>query len=81
MLFAVRPVLPYVVRMGSPALRRKFLDVLPIKYLQKAKEFIDVMHEESIAVYESRKAALLEGKEAVNQQIGKGKDILSILRK
>lgn len=43
--------------------------------------FTDVMHEESMAVYESKKAALMKGEEAVVQQIGKGKDILSILRK
>lgn len=55
--------------------------MLPIKSLQKAKEFTDIMHEESMAVYESKKVALMEGEEAVVQQIGKGKDILSILRK
>lgn len=34
-----------------------------------------------MAVYESKKAALMEGEEMVVQPIGKGKDILSILRK
>lgn len=33
-----------------------------------------------MAVYKSKKAALMKGEDAVVQQIGKGKDILSILR-
>ena len=38
------------------------------------------MHEQSIEVYDAKKDALKKGEDAVVQQVGKGKDILSILR-
>lgn len=39
------------------------------------------MHNESIAIYNAKKEALAKGgNDALAQQIGKGKDIMSILR-
>lgn len=38
------------------------------------------MHDQSVEVYNAKKNALAEGDDAVVQQVGKGKDILSILR-
>lgn len=76
----MRPILPTIVRIGTPAFRRKVVEWLPLKIVQEAIEVIDIMHEESISIYNSKKTALAEEEEAVVQQSGKGKDILSILR-
>lgn len=79
-LFLLRPFLPYLVRIGSSSFRRRIWGLVPLKSFQKATEIIDLMHAESVTVYKSRMSTLMEGEEAVVHQIGKGKDILSILR-
>lgn len=79
-LFLLRPFLPFLVRIGSSSFRRRMWGLVPLKSFQKATEIIDLMHAESVAVYESKKSALMEGEEAIVHQVGQGKDILSILR-
>lgn len=64
-LFLLRPFLPYLVRIGSSSFRRRIWGLVPLKSFQKATEIIDLMHAESVTVYESRKSALMEGEEAV----------------
>ena len=44
-------------------------------------KIVDVMYETSVEVYEAKKRALEEGDEVVEQQIARGKDIMSILSK
>lgn len=79
-LNVVLEFVPYVVRIGSPWLRRKILQVWPSKTIKQAVDIVDVMHDQSVEVYNAKKNALAEGDDAVVQQVGKGKDILSILR-
>lgn len=55
------------------------MDVLPWKSLHELRDIIDVIHNTSIEILETKKKALEEGDEAVTQQIGQGKDIMSIL--
>ena len=43
------------------------------------KEVIGILHEESVFIYESKKKALTEEEDSVVRQVGKGKDILSVL--
>ena len=38
------------------------------------------MHEQAVEVYDAKKEALKKGEATVVQQVGRGKDILSILR-
>ena len=55
------------------------INMMPVSLMQKGKRVIDTLYDESTSIYESKKEALLKGEEAVVQQVGKGKDILSIL--
>ena len=55
--------------------------MLPHKDVQALKEVMDIMHEESVTLYGEKKEALARGDEAVQRQVGGGKDILSILCK
>ena len=73
-----RRFLPYLPKYGR-GLQRKFLDLLPRNALHELANISDVLHRRSIEIYESKKRALAEGDEAVEKQIGEGKDIMSIL--
>jgi hypothetical protein len=53
--------------------------LLPFKNMHKLRDIVDVMHNTSIEILESKKRALKEGDDAVAKQIGGGKDIISIL--
>lgn len=55
------------------------VEVLPWKNLQKLRNIIDIMHNTSIEIFDEKKKALEKGDEAVSNQVGRGKDILSIL--
>ncbi|RPD54880.1 cytochrome P450 [Lentinus tigrinus ALCF2SS1-7] len=75
----LRRLLPYVTDFGTPALRRNLLELVPNPAVQKMKDIVDTMWRRSEEIYESKKHALEQGDEAVAQQIGEGKDLMSIL--
>ncbi|KAI0760472.1 cytochrome P450 [Fomes fomentarius] len=75
----LRRLLPYVIDVGPPWLRRKILELIPHKGLQELKAIVDTMHRRSVEIFEEKKRALEKGDEAVTQQVGEGKDIMSIL--
>ena len=79
--FFFRPFVPYLVKLGSSSFRRNIIDLLPFSALQEWKRTVDTLYSESVSIFKTKKQALLEGEEAVSRQVGKGKDILSILRK
>ena len=56
------------------------MDLLPWKNLHDIRDIVDILHNTSVEIFEAKKKALEEGDEAVTQQIGRGKDIISILR-
>ena len=76
----LRQFMPYLVKIGTPSFRRKMLRLIPSKTIQMVTDIVDIMHEQSVEVYNAKKEALNKGEDAVVQQVGKGKDILSILR-
>ena len=76
----MRVVLPFVDYMGPKWFRRKLLDIVPYKKLQRMKNIVDIMYERSTEIYRAKKAAIERGDEAAVQQVGEGKDVLSILR-
>ena len=78
-VFLIRPLVPYLVKLGPRSFRRMIINMMPVSMMQKGKRVIDTLYDESTSIYESKKEALLKGEEAVVQQVGKGKDILSIL--
>ncbi|KAH9481363.1 Cytochrome P450 monooxygenase 91 [Psilocybe cubensis] len=74
-------ILPYLTRIGTPRFRRFVVDCLPFKEIQDLKGVLDVLHKTSEEILESKRKAIAEGDEAVAAQIGRGKDIISILLK
>jgi len=78
-LFSRTYLLPTLIKIGSPRFRRFVVDVLPWKSLHELRDLSDVLYETSMEILESKKAALKAGDEAIKQQVGEGKDILSIL--
>ncbi|TFK75131.1 cytochrome P450 [Pluteus cervinus] len=74
-------VLPRIAGWGSPAFRRAVVDLLqvPSKTIRQMRDIVDLMHQTSLEIIQQKQKALKEGDEAVSQQIGHGKDIVSIL--
>ena len=54
---------------------------MPWKSIRELRNISDVLYETSVEIFESKKAALEAGDSALKQQVGEGKDILSILSK
>jgi hypothetical protein len=56
-----------------------FLQFIPSRDLQRAREIVDIMHNMAVEVFTAKKQALSEGGEAMMSQVGEGKDIMSVL--
>ena len=73
--------LPFVNKIGTPMFRRRVLELIPYKPLQKVKDIVDTMADKATAIFHSKLVAMNAGDEVVLKQIGEGKDIMSILSK
>jgi hypothetical protein len=71
--------MPIFVKLGPPRFRRFLMKLVPHKSVRKTQEIVDVMNRTSVEVFERKKIALQQGDAAVLQQVGRGKDIMSIL--
>lgn len=80
MQFWCSNVLPFVHNIGPASFRRFIIDILPWKNAHKLRDMIDYMYNLGSEILESKKAALEKGDEAVDQQVGRGKDLISVLR-
>ncbi|KZP32051.1 hypothetical protein FIBSPDRAFT_813080 [Athelia psychrophila] len=69
----LRMPLVYVVGSGAPSFRRSIVKMIPLA------DMMDIIHNTPVAVFESKKAALTKGNQAVVEQIGRGKDAMSVL--
>ena len=79
-LGGVQFVVPYLYKLGPPALRRWALDhLLPDRRVQHLKDIADFLDSQARSIISKKRLALKEGDEAVTQQVGEGKDIMSIL--
>ena len=67
------------MKIGSPALQRKLVDLIPSKRLRRGKQISDEIEKHAKYIFEQKKRAMREGDEAVVHQIGEGKDIMSKL--
>ena len=56
------------------------VDAVPHHDIHRLTNIVDVMHRRSMEIYREKKRALEEGDEAVAQQVGEGRDIMSVLR-
>ena len=75
----LRRILPYLPDVGTPAFRGKLVELVPHAGVQEMKQFIDTMYRRSVEIYREKLRALDLGDEAVSNQVGEGKDIMSIL--
>ena len=74
-------LLPSVVLLLPAWFRRAIVDMIPNKRVQRMKNIVDVMYKRSVEVVAEKKAGLQRGDVALSQQVGEGKDIMSILRR
>ncbi|KAL1739497.1 cytochrome P450, partial [Schizophyllum fasciatum] len=72
-------VLPRVYQLGPAWLRRAAVNLIPSRNLHSVRDKVDLMWRTSHEIYAQKRAALAAGDKAVAQQVGKGKDILSLL--
>jgi hypothetical protein len=79
MIFFRNYLLTTFVKLGPPRFRRFLVDLLPFKNARRLRDIIDIIHNTSVEILEAKRRALKEGDEAVAKQIGRGKDIISIL--
>ncbi|KAF9565111.1 cytochrome P450 [Agrocybe pediades] len=78
-VFVRNYLLSTLVKIGSPKFRRYIVDMLPGKNVLELKNIIDVMHNTAVKIYETKKRAIAQGDAALAEQIGRGKDVMSIL--
>jgi len=72
-------ILPIAAKFGSRKLWRWVLDTIPWEDGRRMKNISDYLWEFSRELYRGKTQALAAGDEAVTRQVGKGKDIMSIL--
>ncbi|KAG5636628.1 hypothetical protein H0H81_007369 [Sphagnurus paluster] len=72
-------ILPKLVKIGTPRLRRLALNLIPSKRIHKLREIVDTMERTSVEIFEIKKKALKEGGDAFESFDEQGKDIMSIL--
>ena len=80
-LLLPRQFLPWLIKIGTPSFRRTVLELIPFQSIQTMIRLTDTMNARTRQIFQGKKEALAKGDEAVQNQIGKGKDILSILSK
>ncbi|KAG5653381.1 hypothetical protein H0H81_000768 [Sphagnurus paluster] len=80
MRFARVLLLTTLVKLGPPKFRRVMVELLPFKNVQKLKNMVDIMEKTSVDILEGKKNALQRGESAMMEQVGQGKDIMSILK-
>lgn len=62
-------------------LRRFIVGSTPKRAVRDLKYIVDTMDERSHDIYRNKCRTLLSGDEALKQQVGEGKDIMSVLRR
>ncbi|KAI0631279.1 cytochrome P450 [Trametes polyzona] len=80
-LSVFRWTLPYLVHIGTPSFRRRVMQWIPMTRLHRLQSVVDTMHRRATEIYREKKARLDKGDETFLQQVGEGKDLMSILLK
>lgn len=78
-IFANIYLLPIISKIGTRKFQSFVVRRLPWKATQLAVELVDSMHNLSVDIIKSRKRAIEAGKEVMDTQAGRGKDIISVL--
>ena len=79
LFFARLYLLPALSKIGPRKFQSFVVRLLPWKNLREIVDLVDIMHNTSVDIIKTRKTALEEGIEAMDRQVGRGKDIISIL--
>jgi len=66
-------------KIGTRRLQRFVVECLPGKALKVVTKCVDTMHNTSLEIFESKKRALAEGNEVIEDEIAQGKDLISVL--
>jgi cytochrome P450 len=76
-----RTAMPILTKIGTPGFRRFLVDHIPSKKIRRLRDIVDTLHRTSVEILNSKRKALEAGDEALAAQIGRGKDVISILMK
>ena len=76
-----RTLYPWVHEYVPPRIRSFLAPLFPFGHFRRIREIIHAMDTHSRHIFREKKTAFEKGDEAVVQQVGEGKDIMSILRK
>ncbi|CCM06148.1 uncharacterized protein FIBRA_09621 [Fibroporia radiculosa] len=74
-------LVPLVANIGPAWFRRSVTSLIPSRQLQRVRTIVDTMSAKSSEIFTLKKAAIREGSESLVQQVGEGKDIMSLLIK
>ncbi|CCL98712.1 uncharacterized protein FIBRA_00716 [Fibroporia radiculosa] len=80
-VFILRPLLPYVSRLGPAWFRRRMVEIIPYQPVRKLKSLVDKMADRSTKIYQEKRAALRDGDGGTSTQSGEATDIMTILMK
>ena len=78
-MISIQDYLPILAKIGPPRFRRFIVNHLPFKNVKRLRDIVDTIYETSVGIFRAKERALQEGDEVLMKQIGKGKDIISIL--
>ena len=67
-------------KFGPASMRRFLINFIPNRNMWKLRDIVDTMHTRARSIIDGKISALRAGDEAVKQQVGEGKDIISLLR-
>lgn len=70
----------HIDKILPPKIQRRLIGFLPWKKLHELRDLVDLMHETSVEIFKAAKKALREGDESSSDRVGRGKDIMSVLR-
>jgi len=72
-------MLPKLSRIGTRRLQRFIVERLPGKVFKDITKCVDTIHRTSLEIIESKKRALSEGNGVIEDEIARGKDLISVL--
>ncbi|KAG5353552.1 hypothetical protein C0989_005524 [Termitomyces sp. Mn162] len=79
MALEIEYLLPIIIKIGSPRFRRWLVDHFPSRRLRAIRDMVDTWNRTTTRIFEEKKRALMEGDEALVNQVRQGKDLLTIL--
>lgn len=72
-------ITPYFVPYVPKRLRKYIAPFLPLSNMRKLRDIATTMDEQARLIFRGKMEALQKGDAAVTQQIGEGRDLLSVL--